>query len=145
MTTSQMNPSFGNLEPRLPWHFRLELNHRLWTPNEAFFHRNPKFLCLGRQFELINFGAFGGIFGRFIRTHFGTVSRLSMFSINQPLLLLKTEPLYPNPKYLFGIGIWIWDLAIVCQYLVRELNILKGNCCILWIDLMPKCVKIGLF
>jgi hypothetical protein len=25
--------------------------------------------------------------------------------INQPLFLQKTKPLYPNPKYLFGIGI----------------------------------------
>jgi hypothetical protein len=30
---------------------------------------------------------------------------LSMFSINQPVFLQKTKPLYPNPKYLFGIGI----------------------------------------
>ena len=30
---------------------------------------------------------------------------LSMFFINQPLFLQKTKPLYPNPKYLFGIGI----------------------------------------
>ena len=51
---------------------------------------------------------FWGIFGRFISIHFGTVSSLSMFSINQPLVLQKTKPLYPNPKYLFGIGIWIW-------------------------------------
>jgi hypothetical protein len=43
-----------------------------------------------------------GIFGRFIKTHFGTVSSLSMFSINKSLI---TKLLYPNPKYLFGIGI----------------------------------------
>jgi hypothetical protein len=41
-----------------------------------------------------------GIFG-----HFGSVSPLSMFSIIQPLFLPKTKPLYPHPKYLFGIGI----------------------------------------
>ena len=28
-----------------------------------------------------------------------------MFSINQPLFLQKTKPLYQHPKYLFGIGI----------------------------------------
>ena len=33
--------------------------HGLRTPNEAFFHRNPELLCLGRQFGQINFGAFG--------------------------------------------------------------------------------------
>ena len=31
-----------------------------------------------------------------------------MFSINQSLFLQKTKLSYPNPKYLFGIGIWIW-------------------------------------
>ena len=33
----------------------LALNHRLQTPNEAFFHQNPKLLGLGRQFGQINF------------------------------------------------------------------------------------------
>ena len=46
-----------------------------------------------------------GIFGQTISTHFGTVSPLSTFSIIQPLFLHKTKPLYPHPKYLFGIGI----------------------------------------
>ena len=36
----------------------LTLPHRLRTPNEAFFHQNPKLLGLGRQFGQINFGAF---------------------------------------------------------------------------------------
>ena len=42
-----------------------------------------------------------GIFGRFISTHFGTVIPLSMSPMNQQ----TTRPLYPHPKYLFGIGI----------------------------------------
>ena len=33
----------------------------LRTPNEAFFHRNPKLLGLGRQFGHLNFGTFGVI------------------------------------------------------------------------------------
>ena len=33
--------------------------HGLRTPDEAFFHRNPKLLGLGRQIGQINFGAFG--------------------------------------------------------------------------------------
>jgi hypothetical protein len=49
-----------------------------------------------------------GIFSQTISTHFGSVSNLSMFSIIQPLFLQKTKPLYPHPKYLFGIGILIW-------------------------------------
>ena len=35
--------------------------HGLRTPDEAFFHRNPKLLGLGRQIEQINFRAFGVI------------------------------------------------------------------------------------
>ena len=39
--------------------------------------------------------------------HLCAVSLLSMFSIIQPLFLQKTKPLYPHPKYVFGIGIGI--------------------------------------
>ena len=39
---------------------------------------------------------------------FGTVSPLSMFFIIQSLFLQKTKSLYPHPKYLFAIWIWIW-------------------------------------
>ena len=35
------------------------LVHGLRTLNEAFFHRNPNLLGLGRQFLQINFGKFG--------------------------------------------------------------------------------------
>ena len=63
--------------------------HGLRTPNEAFFHWNPKLLALGRQIRQINSGAFGGIFVKTIRAHFGTVSLLSMFSIMQSLFLQK--------------------------------------------------------
>ena len=37
----------------------VHLAHGLRTPNEAFFHWNPKLLGLGRQIGQINFGAFG--------------------------------------------------------------------------------------
>ena len=62
---------------------------------------------LGQTIWAENFWAIWGILGRFVSTHFGTVSPLSMFSINQPLFQQKTKPLYPNPKYLFGIEILI--------------------------------------
>ena len=53
--------SRGNYLLTFPTH------HGLRTPDEAFFHRNPKLLGLGRQFGKINlflytvtnFGAFG--------------------------------------------------------------------------------------
>ena len=34
------------------------LYHELRTPNEAFFHQNPKLLGLGRQIGQVHFGAF---------------------------------------------------------------------------------------
>ena len=70
-------------------------------PMKPFFIEIPNFCAwadkLGR--------GIWGIFGRTISTHLGTVSPMSMFSIIQPLFLQKTKPLYPHPKYLFGIGI----------------------------------------
>ena len=42
------------------------------------------------------------LFWPIISTYFGTVSSLSMLSINQPLFLQKTKRLYPNPKCLLG-------------------------------------------
>ena len=68
-------------------------------PNEAFFHQNPEILGLGRQFGQTPFGTYA-VFSN----HFGTVSPLSMFSINQQIFIQKTKPLCPNPKYLFGLG-----------------------------------------
>ena len=78
-----------------------------------------------------------GIFGWFISTYFGTVSPLSVFSINQPVFLQKTKPLYPNPKYLFAIGIWIWAaknrVFVVCGWALNQppinpqLNLILSN------------------
>ena len=59
----------------------IRLGQGLRTPNEAFFHQNPKLFGLGQP---IWADEFWGIFGRFINTNFGTVSHTSMFSINQP-------------------------------------------------------------
>jgi hypothetical protein len=71
-------------------------------PNEAFFSWISGTFGLGQT----NWAdKFWGIFGQTISTHFGTASSLSMFFIIQPLFLQKTKPLYPHPKYLFGIGI----------------------------------------
>ena len=69
------------------------VQHGLRTPNEVFFHQNPKFWGIW------------GIFRQFISTHFGTVNPLCMLSTNQLLFLQKTKPLYRNPKYLVEIGI----------------------------------------
>ena len=77
-------------------------------PMMPFFRWNPKLLNLGRQIGQISFGAFGEFSAELLSTHFGTVSPLSIFSIIQSLFLKKTKLLYSHPKYLFGIGIWIW-------------------------------------
>jgi hypothetical protein len=71
-------------------------------PMKPFFIEIPTF-GLGQTNWADKFWGIWGIFGQFISTHFGIGSPLSMFSINQPLFLQKTKPLYPHPKYLFGI------------------------------------------
>ena len=58
---------------------------------------------LGQTNLADKFWGIWGIFSQTISTHFGTVSPLSMFSI---ISTKKNKPLYP--RYLFGIGIWIW-------------------------------------
>ena len=67
--------------------------------HRELFSKIPNFWAWADKF----WGTWG--FFRPYSTHFGTVSPLSMFSNNQLLFLQKTKPLYPNPKYLFGIGI----------------------------------------
>ena len=74
----------------------------------SLFSLKSQTFGLGQTNWADNLWGISGIFGQTIRTHFGIVSPLSMFSIIQPLFLQKTKPLYPHPKYLFGIGILIW-------------------------------------
>ena len=81
------------------------IEQRLRTTNEAFFHKNPKLLGLGRQFGQMNFGAFGALLADLSAPIFGTASPSSMSSINQPIFQEQTKPLHPNPKYFLGVGI----------------------------------------
>ena len=106
----------------------------MWAGQIQQFHPYIK-KSMGRQIGQINSGAFG-VFSAKLSTpilysavspffplfnpylykkltintnfHFCTESPLSMFFIIQPLFLQKTKPLYPHPKYLFGIRILIW-------------------------------------
>ena len=48
-----------------------------------------------------------------------------MFSIIQPLFLQKTKPLYPHPKYLFVLGIWIW--AVKNEEFSLHLSVVRGK------------------
>ena len=92
-----------------PWDGRSPLAlrvryHGLRTPNEAFFLSKSQTFGFVQTICADKFWGIWGILGQFIITHLGSVSPLSMFSINQPLFLQENKPLYPNPKYLFGIG-----------------------------------------
>ena len=85
----------------------------------VFFPKIPNF-GLGQTNWSLTFWGIWGIFCWTNSTHFGIVGSLSMFSINQPLFLQKTMPLYPNPpkKYL-GVGAEfeperIRNLVIMC-------------------------------
>ena len=78
-------------------------------PMKSFFLWNLKLLGLAGQIVQIDFGAFGVFLNRFISIHFGTVSPLSMFSINQPLFLQKTKPLCISKSRIF---IWDWYLNL---------------------------------
>jgi hypothetical protein len=60
---------------------------------------------LGQTNWANKFWGIWGIFGQTISIHFDTLIHLSIFSIIKPLFLQKTKPLYPHPKYLFGVGI----------------------------------------
>ena len=56
-------------------------------------------------------------FGRFISNHFGTVSPLSMLSINQLIFLQKIGLYILIPNIYLGLGFGLQknrDLAIVC-------------------------------
>ena len=90
-------------------------SHGLRTPRERFFSKNPNFLALAEKFWGI-----WGIVGRLISTHFGTVSPLFMFSINQALFLqnlslyIQISNIYLGLGFEFGLQ-RIWDLAIMCK------------------------------
>jgi hypothetical protein len=85
-------------------------------PMKPFFIEIPNF-GLGQTIWADNFG---GIFGQFISTDFGTVSPLSMLPINQTLFLQKKTCLYIQiPNIYLGLGLefgpkQIRGLAIVC-------------------------------
>ena len=95
--------------------------HGLRTSNEAFFSLKSKNFGLGQTIWVDKICGIGGIFGQFISTHFGTVSPLSMFSINQPLFLQKLSFYIHIPNIYLGLGfefefgqLRIRDVAFVC-------------------------------
>ena len=80
-------------------------------PMKPFFLLKSRTFGLGQTIWADKFWGIWGFFSRFISTHFGAVSPLSMFSIIQPLFLQKTKPLYSH-GFEFGPQ-RIRDLAFV--------------------------------
>jgi hypothetical protein len=118
--------------------------HGLQTRKEAFFSVISQTFGLGQTNWADKFGGITDFFGQTIRTHFGTVSSLSMFSNNQPIFLQKTKLLYPNSKYLFEVWIRIraaknyvfsHHASVVCVFDPRDqiirfllpINLVKDN------------------
>ena len=95
--------------------YHLSFRPRIMDAQLSLFSLKSRTFGLGQTSWADKFWGIWGIFRQTISTHLGKVSPLSLFSIIQPLFLQKTKPLYPHPKYWFGIGIWwIWDLVFVC-------------------------------
>ena len=70
--------------------------HGLRTPHEASFHLNSKLQGLDKQFEQAHSGLFGVFWA----------------NLSAPILVLCPKPLYPNPKYSFGI----WNLGFEFEF-----------------------------
>ena len=70
--------------------WNISIRHGLQTPNEAFFHWNPKLLGVGRQNGQINSWTFG-----------------VFWPDCQHSLFLRLY-IHILTKCLFGIGFWIW-------------------------------------
>ena len=81
------------------------LAHGLRMSNDAFFHLNADLLDLGRQIRQINFWAFGVFSAELSAPILDCDSLVHVFHYSTQLFLQK--PLYPHPKYLFGLKIWI--------------------------------------
>ena len=102
------NWCLGEIFPCLFHAHRSYMSTRTTDAQWSLFSLKSRTFGFGQTNWANEFWGIWGTFGRTISTHFGAVSPLSMFSIIQPLFLQKTKPLYTHPKYLFGIGIWIW-------------------------------------
>ena len=86
--------------------FRKEINqmwHGLRTPNEALFSLKSRIFGLRQTVWADKFQGIWVIFGRFISTHFGTVSPLSMFYTNQQLFLQTLSLYIQIPNFYIGL------------------------------------------
>ena len=91
-------------------------------PMKPFFIEIPNFWQANWADEFLGIW---GIFGQFNSTHFDTLSPLFIFS-NYQLLLQKTKPLYPNPKYLVGIGIIIRNWAAKNEGFIHRVSVVRA-------------------
>ena len=98
---------------------------RITDTQRAFFQKSWTF-GLGQTFWAETFWGVCDIFGQTLSTRFGTVSSLSMFSINQPLFLQKNYAVIPKSQIFIwdwglnlgrkGFGIWIQRLIFCKKY-----------------------------
>ena len=106
--------------------FKFSCNHRLRTPNEAFFHWNPELLGLGSQIRQINSGPFWVFSAELSAPILVQWVPCWCFFIIQPLVLQKKYAFIiyihiPNIYLGFKFGSQrIRDLAIVCPYNLRK-------------------------
>ena len=100
-------------------------DHGLRTPNEAFFHWNLELLGLDWQIGQINSGPFGVFLDELsasILVQWVPCPRFPLFNH----LFNKNKPLYPHPKYLFGIGIWSWIWAAKNYGISLRVSVVRG-------------------
>ena len=95
--------------------------HGLRTPNEAFFHQNPKVMGLGRQFVQINFPAFGAfsadlsapILVQWVPCP--CFPLINHYFYNKLSLYIRIQKIYLGLGFEFEFGPQrVRDLAIVC-------------------------------
>ena len=100
--------SFELTQVLMSFLFKQCISTRTTDAQWSLFSSKSQTFGLGQTIWADKFWGIWGIFGRFISTHFGTVSPLSMFSINQPLFLQKNSVFISK----FQIFIWDWDLNL---------------------------------
>ena len=91
-------------------------------PNEAFFPLKSRTFGLAQT----NSGAFGIFSAELSATILVQWVPCPCFPLLN-IMSTKTKPLYPHPKYLFGIGIWIW--AAKNYGFSLRVSVVRGHSC----------------
>ena len=105
------------------------LLHGLRTPNEAFFHQNPKLLGQSRQFGQINFGALGVFSGNLKARQFQKQIMVSS------ILPKNKQILLPCVKNMLKIVSFIplWEDWGNHNFLLRFADVYQHPFLVLWV------------